>query len=193
MFTKSNDFLAQGVDTLIAGNEKLHVLFATYNTVEGYDSGSVQTHKDGLTIQVQNGNLHYSSLTDLTFFVGTPLADIGAEIMDQEARAVQEDVESSLHIERHQDATFLAVVYAGLSAFREAVEMARKIKRNNPNAKIVLTTCDCVLSDKSDTLSPMLQKKEVDAVVVANRCGGRETMHDILEKIVEVWPAKVAA
>jgi hypothetical protein len=181
MFTDTSDFLSTGVNALVAGHEKLHVLFATYNAVAGYKSGTVETGKDGLTIQVQNGNLSYSPLTDLVYCVGTPLHKVGA------------NMEMSLKIEQPDATAFLAVVYAGLSAFNEAVALARKIKDDRPDAKIVITTCDCMLDDKSRTLSPLLQRKEIDAAVVTTICGGHDTMRDILEKVIEVWPAKVAA
>lgn len=41
MFTKSSDFITNGVNALVADSKKLHVLFATYNNVAGYESGTL--------------------------------------------------------------------------------------------------------------------------------------------------------
>ena len=92
--------------------------------------------------------------------------------MDEEARSAQAEMESSLKIKTTEDSSFLAVVYAGLSAFNEAVEFARKIKNDNPAAKVVIVTCDCDLNHKARGLVPMLQDKELDAVVITSGCGG---------------------
>jgi hypothetical protein len=193
MFTNTDDFLVVGLGTILAGVKRLNVLFATYNNVAGYKSGPVATRKEGLAIQVQNGDLHYSSLTDLVYLLGTPLAKIGSEAIKEEARAAQSELESLLNIETAEDASFLAVVYAGLSAFDEAVAFARKVKKDNPAAKVVVVTCDCDLNNKARVLFPMLERREIEAAVVTSECGGRGTMRDILEKIVNDWPANPPA
>jgi hypothetical protein len=193
MLTNTDDFLAVGLPTILAGIKRLNVLFATYNNVAGYRSGPVETGKDGLAIQVQNGDLEYSSRANLVHSSDIMTAMIGSRAMDEEARAAQSGLESSLEIEATEDASFLAVVYAGLSAFDEALAFARKIKQNNPAAKVVLVTCDCDLNRKARVLVPTLQDKELDAVVVTSGCGGRATMCDILEKIVNDWPANPPA
>jgi hypothetical protein len=189
MFTNTTDFLTVGLPTVLAGIKRLDVLSVTYNNVAGYESGPVETGKEGLGIQVQNGNLHYSPLTDLVYSGNLMVARIGSEAMDEEARAAQVELESSLRIGTTEDASFLAVVYAGLSAFDEAVAFARKVKKDNPAAKVAVVTCDCDLTRKARSLVPMLRDKELDAVVVTSECGGRATMRDILQKIVSDWPS----
>ena len=189
MFTHEPDFVSGGIKPLIDGVRKLHVLFATYNTVAGYRSGPVQTGRDGLTIQVQNGNLVYSPLTDLIWLgPHDPLGKLGAQIMDAEGRAAQKMVESSLQIETGESAEFIAVIYAGLSAFDEALAMGRKIKAERPKSKVVIVTCDCAIERKAQTLNPLLQNKEIEAVVVTNTCGGRQTMRSILDGVMSQWP-----
>lgn len=193
MFTNTDDFLAVGLPTILAGVKKLNVLFATYNNVAGYESGPVETGKEGLAIQISDGDLEYSPVADLVFSGDLMLAKIGARAMDEEARAAQAELESALKINAAEDTSFLAVIYAGLSAFDEAVEFARKIKEDNPAAKVVVVTCDCDLNRKARVLFPMLQAKELDAVVATSECGGRATMCDILEKVVNDWPANPPA
>ncbi|MGB7957765.1 MAG: hypothetical protein WCF77_02895 [Minisyncoccia bacterium] len=155
MLKNEADFVLTDVGALVAGIDRLHVLFCTYN-------------------------------------IGTPLAQIGSEAMDEEARTAQSELEAKLKIESQANASLLAVVYAGLSAFDEALEFARKVKQDRPDAKVVIVTCDCDLRRKASILEPMLQSEELEAVVVTHWCGGRSTMRDILEKIVEVWPVSVS-
>lgn len=167
MFTNMSDFLSVGLGTLIAGARELCVLFATYENVAGYESRPVETGKNGLVIQVRNGNQ----------------AALGGKL----ARAA---VESPLKIKAQEGVLFLAVIYAGLPAFDEAVAFAREIKHEHPVSKVVVVTCDCNLTRKARDLVPML-RRELDAVVVTSECGGRATMRDILEKVVSIWPMPV--
>ena len=170
MFVTMNCFIRMGLGTLIAGARKLHVVFATYKRVPGYPTGPVATGKDGLTIQVQDGN--------------NPAVS-GAE------EAAQAVVEESLEIEARSDATLLVVIYAGLSAFDQGVDFARKVKEDHPAAKVVILTCDCDLTWKSRKLTPLLENKELDAVVVTDECGGRGAMRDILKAVIASWPVPV--
>ena len=191
MFTNRDEFIATGIGPLIAGAERLHVLFATYNNVAAYENGPVETDKDGLTIQVQNGNLEYSPTADLIYFIGTPLGEIGSQAMRSEARAAQSELESKLKIEAQKNASFLAVIYAGLSAFDEAIEMARKVKQEYVASKVVIVTCDCDFGRKHRTLDPMLASGQIDTVVETYECGGFATMRDILRATINSWPARV--
>jgi hypothetical protein len=194
MFMDLADFVSTNIPALIAGMEKLSVLFVTYNEVNGYESGLVDTKKDRLTIQVQSGNLHYSPLTtSLVWAIGTPLAEIGSAAMDDEAREAQEAVEASIKIEVQEDTAFVAVVYAGLSAFDEALLFGRKIRQDNPAAKVVIVTCDCDPGRKRRVLVPMLETGELAAVIETYECGGREAMRKILLGFIEAWPSTVPA
>lgn len=188
MFTNEADFVATGINALIANTDRLHVLFATYNNVAHYESGPVDTKNDCLTIQVQNGDLDYSPITDLVYLLGTPLAAVGGAAMEEEARDAQSALEASLAIEYKENTLFIAVVYAGLSAFDEALDFARSVKKDQPAAKVVIVTCNCDLGHKDRVLEPLLQSKELDAVIVTYECGGRATMRDVLEGFMAAWP-----
>jgi hypothetical protein len=171
MFTNETDFISTGLGALLAGIEKLHVLFATYKNVDGYANGPVETYgKDGLTIQVQNGS------------------QIRGEWVSRAAYSIEAIPET----EGQENVLFLAVVYAGVNAFGEAVAFARKIKHEHPASKIVLVTCSCDLLYKNRILEPIVRDKEIE-VVVTEKCGGNSTMRDILRKIMEDWPVKIPA
>lgn len=192
MFTNTDDFLGR-LGALIVGADRLHVLFVTYNNVAGYESGPVDTGKDGLTIQVQNGDLEYSPMTNLVYLIGTALAEIGSQAMDAEAQAAQATLESQLIVEPQDNARLLAVIYAGLSAFDEAVSFARAVRRDHPTAKIVIVTCDCNLRHKQQVLEPILASGEIESVVATFECGGRATMRRILNQVMSDWPVKTPA
>jgi hypothetical protein len=196
MFTNEFDFVATGINALTANTKELHVLFSTYNCVAGYGDGPVNTGKEGLTIEVRNGDLEYSPVADLVYALGTPLAAIGAAAMEEDARDAEATLEAAIAIEAIEskdNGTLIVVVYAGLSAFDEAVAFARRIKQSQPGAKVVVVTCNCDLRYKEPVLEPMLQDKELEAVVVTPECGGRGTMRDILEGFVAAWPNNVPA
>ena len=132
MFTNEFDFVATGINALIAGAGKVHVLFSTYNNVAHYGSGPVDTGKEGLTIEVRNGDLEYSPAANLVYALGTPLAAIGAAVMEEDARDAESTLEAAIAIEAIEPkdgGTLIAVVYAGLSAFDEAVDFAHRIKQ----------------------------------------------------------------
>lgn len=192
-FSRADHFFSTVLPGLVVGLPRLHALFATYNTVEGFSDG-VPSTKPGLSIQVQEGQLEYSPGTDLVYLPDPFLARIGSMIMDEEARVAQQVLESKLEIcKPSEDTPFIAFVYAGLSAYREAIAMAQTIRQSHAAAKIVVVTCDCMLYDKERILKPLLEKKEIDAVVVTSQCGARDFMADIVRQLVHIWPDTVAA
>ena len=193
MFTNKADFIATGINALIANTESLYVLFATYNNVAGYKSGSVDTGREDLMIQVQSGDLVYSPAANLVYAVGTPLGKVGAEVMHEDACEAQSTLEAAIAIEPGENVTSVAVIYAGISAFEEVVDFIRRIKQDLPDTKVVLLTCNCDLQHKGYVLEPMLQNKELEAVVVTHECGGRMAMRDILDGFIAAWPNKVPA
>lgn len=195
MFTLSTimDVIATDIPALMVGADKLHVVLATYNEVFGYKDGAVETGKDGLTISIQSGHLSYSQLVLPSLLSGHfELMRLGSKMMDTEGREAQSKLESTFTIEGQPGDMFLVIIYAGLSAFDEAIEMARKAKRNNPTAKVIVVTCDCELRKKTYTLRPMLDSREIDSVVVDRECGGRGAMKTILEGVINMWPSKLA-
>lgn len=189
LFVGLDEFLSTHLRRFVEGKKELKVLFATYNNVAHYDSGEVRTGKKGLTIEVRNGNLDYSPESSMIFSPILSQAFTGMRIMQNEAGEAQSTVESSVNIDPKDAADLVAVIYVGLAAFDQAVSMARRIKQENPAARIILTTCDCDTEGKAERLSPLLENKEIDAAVVDSDCGGRGMMEKILKKFIECWPS----
>ena len=195
-FLGTSDFVEGKLSELIAGRTSLNVLFATYNNVSGFSDGEVAHEKPGLKVVVQNGNLRYSSFAAVGGLVGfvkrdEALCDAAEEAGNEEAREAQRMLERKL--EQAPDMSqAIAVVYAGLSAFDEALELARTIKRGNANAIIVVVTCDCDSSRKQRVLEPLLASEEIASVVMTSNCGGRATMGKICQAVIDRWkPASV--
>lgn len=197
MFVELKDFLENGITKFIEGKDNLHVLFATYNSVDRYENGPISTGKSGLTIQVQNGNLCYSRTTIGMAFASLAIPKLTqdhqivrqlASDMNQEAQTAQAELYSHLEAGVPGNNTpLLAIIYGGLSAFDDAVTMAQNIKRDNPNTSVILTTCDCMLNEKESKLQPLLANQEIQEVVVTPFCGGRNMMREILETIMAKW------
>lgn len=191
MFTELDDFLATGVPSLVTGTSRLHALFATYHEVAGYKTGYVPTRKPGLTIQVQNGGLKYSSVAKLVHSPDRDISTLGGNMMDLEASLAQFAVKANLEIRLQEGVPLVALIYAGLTAFDEAAVMARQIKMAVPASRVIVTTCDCNLKHKRDILRPILDSGEIDMAVVTWMCGGNAMMAMILEAVIEAWPASV--
>lgn len=118
----------------------------------------------------------------------------GAQMMDEEGKAAQTVIDSDLTELRIQDGyQFLAVCYAGLTAFEQALRSATQMKSRVPGSKVILVTCDCDLSGKMAALQPNLTAGEIDLLVVTGNCGGEEVMRDILNMVVDFWPNDTAA
>lgn len=191
------------VPDLLVGAERLHVLFATYRTVDGISPGTVEP-KPGLLIDVRSGIDDYSPVASSLLLspllaredeleVAGLLAATGAYLMDQEGQDAQAAVDRGLSElavpEGHQ---FLAVCYAGLAAFQQALQSATKMKSRAPGSKVILVTCDCNLAKKRVDLQPHLDEGEIDLLVVTPYCGGEQTMRYILDTIVNSWPGATA-
>jgi hypothetical protein len=86
-------------------------------------------------------------------------------------------------------ADVFAFIYAGLSGFDDSLAFVRRVKRDNPKAKIVIVTCDCRLEKKLAAIAP-LSPDVIEAVVATGECGGRMTMRDILERLIVIWPSR---
>ena len=82
----------------------------------------------------------------------------------------------------------LAVVYAGLSAFQESLDYARKIRKSNPQCKVVVLTCDCDPRMKELVLAKALENGEIDEAIMTSECGGYYGMREILDGFVAAWP-----
>ncbi len=83
---------------------------------------------------------------------------------------------------------FLAVVYAGLSAFEGPLEHAKKMREASPSAHIVVLTCDCDFEFKWIKLGPLCEQGVINEVVVTPWCGGVTAMSNMLTALINTWP-----
>ena len=204
MFLSPDAFLRERLPEILGGKTTLGALFATYNEVAGHPSGSVTTRKPGLTVLVQNGSLQYSeaSYAALCFGewnLGNPVGDaigmMGIDMQHREACVAQASVVQRLGGVRTAlgDAPVLSVIYAGLSAFDESVDFARALRKDIPQAHIVVVTCTCDGDQKMPTLRRAIDAGEIEDAVFTDGCGGYGTMRDILDTLITAWPASPQA
>ncbi len=102
-----------------------------------------------------------------------------------------QDVVSSKVIPALEQApeNLLAVVYAGISAFNQAIDTVEHIHRKAPHADIIVVTCDCDVPEKKRSLGPLIVRGIIKEVVVTPICGGQEDMGLIVSSLIEAWPA----
>ncbi len=198
---RPNQFLA-ALPELLMGLTRLNILAVTYNNVTGFKNGPADSGKPGLTVTVQNGDLHYSPESGEIALalmmtpglensqLGNALGEQMAGMMDREARLAQAQLERRISSDIiTDDVPTLALVYAGLSAFKEAVNFARKLKADHPNAILVILTCDCEEGPKERELGQLIEQGIVNLAVVTGECGGRDTMEGLLRAMIEQWGA----
>lgn len=82
----------------------------------------------------------------------------------------------------------LIVVYAGISGFQEFFDYACVLKRDFPQATVVVLTCDCHIARKEKILDDSIVAREIDYAVYTENCGGRRSMSDILKMLIFLWP-----
>ncbi len=83
----------------------------------------------------------------------------------------------------------LGVICAGLAISEEALAFVESLRRDQPNADIVLLTCDCDLARKRSLLHPLVRDGCVDHVLVTPDCGGGNDMADLLAALIAAWSA----
>jgi hypothetical protein len=173
-FLTIQEFIQKSIPALIAQTPNLTAIFSTYNQVAGYEDGEVKTGKINLEVTVATGNM-------------SPC--IFPELASREGKTAQFEVNGKLTaILEQPPQKMLAVVYAGISAFKEALTTVRAIHRKVPDAYIILLTCDCELEDKKRVLQPHVDSNLIKHVVVTPVCGGESAMGGILDALIKAWP-----
>ena len=171
-------FLSDVLPGLLAGKNELNVLLVSYHRVD-----EVVEVKDGLRIKVLSGNLRYSDELMSGFLLLGPHPANTAQ-MKKEGRAAFERTVSGLQMENK--GPVLAIVYVGVSAFDESLDLALKIARN-PNTDVVVVTCDCNFGQRVQKLDTHVEMGNLKAAVEARYCGGTEAMNDIAREINQIW------
>lgn len=201
-FQTVKSFISDEIPRLVRDKRQMTALFATYNAVDGYSNGLVAHGKNGLTIRVQNGDVSYSDKASVAVLVGAfggpsnsaalRLGMIGCDMMKIEADAAQEKVEQALTVGPSiDDDNVLAVVYAGLSAFGATVDFARSLRRQYPQATLVVLTCDCDLTSKRFELERLMEQGAIHHAIATSECGGRNSMRQLLEALVAAWHGEI--
>ncbi|KPJ85446.1 hypothetical protein AMJ57_03070 [Parcubacteria bacterium SG8_24] len=197
-FIGPDTFVSEALSSLIGGKKAIRALFITYNTVAGKGGGEVETGKSGLAVTVESGGLvpfFRSTPEELLSLAGMPadrqlldgakrmLADLGISAQ----RAVGSRARRLLGQET--PVGVIAVVYAGVKAFPEAVEFAASLSDSAPGTDVVIVTCTCREGLKRRLLRPILEDGRIRYVVETEECGGAETMRQLLDALIEAWPA----
>ncbi len=194
-FLKVAEFIGSTIPALIAGKSNLTATFATYNEVDGYRDGFVDTKKTGLVINVQNGNRSMlGTAGNLWFMMSENRKDVNyginaEEEASREAQLVAKDKIAKVLPALGDKEGILVVIYAGLHAFNESIESARALRKELAEAIIVVLTCDCEIRSKERVLAPLVGIGEINHVVVTPWCGGRSSMKEILDGLIASWPA----
>lgn len=165
--------------------EKTRAVFATYNGVGGVygKGGEIETGLPNLSIMVQNGNLQYSPMVYMiNVLSGFDIDQF--DLMKSEAAKAQYQVsENVTNDPLPKDTKLLAFIYAGLSGPKGAGELAEEIRKNHPEATIVLTMCDCGVRRHKDHLIDLVNAGVADYLVYNLECGGFRLMKDLLEAV----------
>lgn len=189
-------FISVSIPKLIAKGRQLKAIFMTYNTVEGHNDGPVATNKTGLEITVATGNMRFDPLRAMLGMHAEAIGDFQTanvlwEGVEADGREAEREVVTKVLpvIEGGQPGNFLAVIYAGISAFKEATRTAREVHRKIPGAHIVILTCDCDLHRKLNQLESLVESGEIQEVVVTGWCGGHGDMGEMVDALIDAWPA----
>lgn len=160
----------------------------TYKTVDGFSHGPVVTSKEGLGLSAlvnAGGHGSYSILAMSGIASGTPFGfEIGSAVMRVEgAEAISHVMEQApaTMVATAQADSHLAFVYAGLSAWEQAVKYAKELAERG--ATVVVVSCDCDERNKRRLLSEM----PFANLVFTDECGGQYSTGRILKEVIERW------
>ncbi len=191
------EFTGRRIPEIVAESGRgLSALFCTYNSVHGFSSGEVLTGKPGLTIQVYSGGAFPENLALSVVAIKLGLMDLHHAIeahgcqRSREAQSTTEVAMASALQMAAKGGKMLVVVYAGLRAFNEALIYTSTLRRQVPDATIVVLTCDCDLRRKEEQLKEFVSSGVVSNVVVTPNCGGRGDMGQIVNALITAWPAE---
>lgn len=183
-FLSVGGFISFRVPSIISG-KSLNAIFASYNRVGNYYSGRQDTGKNGLNVFVQNGYaitaLLASELEGMS--IERAMADAartGQQIVDSELNEIPSNIESGTNT--------LLIIYGGLNAFGLCLSSIHAFRRKNPQATIVILTCDCDIDSKTPILHRIQTMGDVNDVIVTPYCGGQDQMGQILDALISGWP-----
>lgn len=191
-----SDFL-EAMPGLITGKTELDAFFVTYKEIAGYeDRDSVDTGKPGLRIFIDQGGHRYNYMEEIgLIIIALSSGKVSAEVeaIDstlQRARNVFNNMKSQndSRLADLGNRNLFVVVYAGIAVFNESLDYACKLKKNLPQAVVIVLTCDCDISNKERVMDKFLTAGKIDHAVYSGECGGRRPMGDILRMLIALWP-----
>lgn len=190
-FTDPDTFVREELPRISANKPALRAIFATYNSVAGYDSGSIWFNE--LRVQIATGDLPPPAGLLFAAMAGdAAIADYRKEY-DRQGAAAQDAVEAQIAElgDLSQETDVLAVVYAGVTAFQQSVAFVLDLRRQAPQAVIVLVTCGCGSDRKRQWLQPIIDSGIIDSVIETPECGGERTMGAILDALIRLRAGEI--
>lgn len=189
------------IPQIVSNSQTLDALFLTYNGVSGFDNGTVE--QNGLSITIHSEN-PFPSLPDpeeesivlaaMAFPQNTNLREAAYRILDEDRKDKQRlqrslENQTSFLSEFRTKKNLFVLVYAGLSAFQEALGFAKQIKQYITGALVAILTCDCDLDRKTPHLLMALHEDNgINYVIVSWECGGYNPMGRIAKRLIDSWP-----
>lgn len=172
---------------ILAGKERLDVLFASYRGIGPRPNGPVQTGDKNLTVTVQAGLREYSLESLIAFGIA---GSLGLRMMEEESGAAFSAMRQRLPDRNTDpDKPFLAVVYLGLVQFDQALGLVGQLRQQHPDAVIATLTCDCDTRSKGARLEPLVGS-EINYSLITEECGGNSPMDAIVRSILANWPQR---
>jgi len=194
----TESFISDVLPNLTKSRKSLGVVFSTYNSVGGYETGFAKTGKDGLEIFVVNGCRQNDPIIFATQLAILDSPDpLAFQIFAETKKYNEADAQKSLGCVHDTslatfdvDSEFLYFTYIGLNAMIEAINFVEEIKNTHPKATVIAVVCDCNISHKERVLAEASKAGKVDFVIVCQICGGVNDMRKLLEGLIDVWENK---
>lgn len=182
-------FLAERLPELLSRKEKLRVVISTYNGVENFLSGNVESDDPDLSILIQSGE--FMSLAPMGFFAGAMKDGYTLDSFVAVDRKVAEQVQADIEAKTLQGSVdsaspCLAFIYYGVNAGDRPLKTAISLHRKF-GATVVLVACDCKYDHKESVARQQIEAGNISDLVFGRKCGGRLDLQFILMTIKTIW------
>lgn len=184
-----NDFLSTLFPAMLQdASAPLSIAISTYNNVKGYKDGTYQTETEDVVAHIQNGycatNLTAALIGDMALTAGdTATATIMYNEIIQDGNEAQRKVSSNLmnQVQPDTEDNKIFIVYAGVTAFPQALQFTKELRQAYPKSIIFVLTCDCSLHKKEPTLEQFVFDRTIQGFIVSPKCGGESDLKEIFE------------
>ena len=161
------------------------VMIITYNSVLEFSKGIQKIGKLSLNIM---SALSIEEDLENCYRLNTERKK-GAFIAEAQHQIAQRAVE-----QKKLDTKILSVetpdiicMYAGVSAYKEAVKSALQAHEKWPKAYIAIVTCECNLNEKLNELLPLKEREVIDTIIAVPECGGHHALSQIARAFVKMY------